>query len=80
MYEDSDPNEVRADASRAEWANERDAELVAERFAAQLDGISGDDPDGAHGEADRVLLAAVHPDVAEAYRRLVRRCEWWATA
>ena len=47
---------------------------------AALDAISGGDPDGDHGEADRILLSHVHPDVRAAYERLVDRAEWWATA
>jgi hypothetical protein len=47
---------------------------------AQLDSIGGGDPEGAHGEADHVLLVLVDPDVAAAYQRLVGRCRWWACA
>jgi len=51
---------------------------VDEALAA-LDAIDGDrDPEGAHAEADRVLLSAVPPKVADAYRRLVERNRWWA--
>ena len=47
---------------------------------AALDAINSGDPEAAHGEADAILLAAVPPEVAEAYRRLVDRCDWWAAA
>lgn len=46
----------------------------------QLDAIPAGDPDADHGAADDILLSAVHPDVAAAYRRLVDRSRWWATA
>lgn len=45
-----------------------------------LDEIEGGDPDAAHGCADDILLAFVPAQVAAAYRRLVARCDWWATA
>ena len=48
---------------------------------AKLDAIDGGrDPEGAHGEADKILLRMVPPEVAAAYRRLVDRARWWATA
>ncbi|QSR25554.1 hypothetical protein CFH99_07950 [Nocardioides aromaticivorans] len=50
------------------------------RAVAALDAIDGDDPDGAHSEADQVLLDAVPAEVADAYERLVARCRWWACA
>lgn len=46
----------------------------------QLDSITGADPEGAHGEADKILLSQVPPEVREAYLRVVERCDWWATA
>lgn len=46
----------------------------------RLDATSGGDPEGAHSDADDVLLALVDPEVAEAYERLVGRCRWWACA
>jgi len=60
--------------------------------AAQLDSIDPDDdngwyadeawpgPGGAHQVADSILLDAADPQVADAYRRLVDRCSWWATS
>jgi hypothetical protein len=47
---------------------------------ATLDTIGSDDPEGAHCEADNLLLSLVHPDIAAAYERLVQRCRWWACA
>lgn len=55
-------------------------EAVAALDAIAPDAPTGGDPDGNHGEADKILLAAVHPDVAAAYERLVERSRWWATA
>ena len=50
-------------------------------FAAeQIDGLDASDPEAAHGNADDILLANVEPVIAEAYRRLIDRCRWWATA
>lgn len=46
----------------------------------QLNALSGGDPDGDHGQADKILLAYVPPDMAAAYDRLVDRAAWWATA
>jgi len=47
---------------------------------AALDAISGQEPEGDHGYADEILLDQVEPAVADAYRRLVDRARWWATA
>lgn len=46
----------------------------------ELDTMPEGDPEAAHHMADRLLLQAVHPEIAAAYRRLVERCEWWACA
>ena len=46
----------------------------------RLDAISGQEPDGDHGEADEILLSVVPAEVREAYERLVDRARWWATA
>jgi hypothetical protein len=45
-----------------------------------LDAIDPGDPEAAHDEADKILLALVPPFVAAAYERLVARSEWWASA
>lgn len=47
---------------------------------AELDAISGDDPEEAHSQADAALLAYVNPEVREAYDRVVARYPWWAGA
>lgn len=52
----------------------------AANAVAELDTWAGGDPEAEHGAADEILLANVHPDIAAAYRRLVSRCNWWATA
>lgn len=54
--------------------------MTAEEAVGILDSIPSGDPEGAHGEADNVLLAVAGPDVRAAYQRLVRRCAWWACA
>jgi hypothetical protein len=55
-----------------------------EKLVAELDAIyqpgATYDPEGAHGWADEVLLRAVPQEVADAYQRVVERCEWWAHA
>lgn len=51
-----------------------------ERIADELDAIDHTDPEVAHGKADDLLLSAVNPSVAAAYRRLMDRCSWWAGA
>ena len=58
------------------------AALTPAQAVTLLDAIPGDnaDPEAAHGEADDILLRVVPPDVAAAYRRLVKRSRWWATA
>jgi len=48
--------------------------------AAQIDALDHTDPEAAHNRADDVLLANVDPLIADAYKRLVERCEWWASA
>jgi hypothetical protein len=46
---------------------------------AALDAIDpSGDPEHAHAEADRVLLAGLSPEVRAAYDRLVARAAWWA--
>jgi hypothetical protein len=47
---------------------------------ATLDAIGVGDPEGAHSEADEILLSLVPAEVAAAYRRLVARSPWWASA
>jgi len=54
--------------------------VTTDEAVAKLDALSGDDPDGAHCEADDVLLALVPTEVADAYQRVMERCPWWATA
>lgn len=54
--------------------------MTPAEVVAALDSIPGSDPDVAHSEADRLLLAFVPAEVYDAYRRLVLRCDWWATA
>lgn len=38
------------------------------------------DPESAHNEADKILLASVAPEVRAAYESLVEGSPWWATA
>ena len=56
-------------------------QLTTGEAVAELDSIDPDgDPEAAHGRADDVLLAAVEPDVRDAYARLTGRSRWWASA
>jgi hypothetical protein len=50
----------------------------AEAIAA-LDALHSE-PEEDHLRADSILLEVVPPTVADAYRRLVARSEWWASA
>lgn len=46
-----------------------------------LDAIDpAEDPEQAHALAEKVLLAALGPEVRAAYDRLVARAPWWASA
>jgi len=53
--------------------------VAQSQIIAALDAIDpAGDPEHAHGEADKVLLAALGPEVKAAYDRLVARTAWWA--
>lgn len=54
--------------------------ITQEQAIAALNAIGPGDPEGAHNEADRILLALVGPDVATAYQACVDRQDWWASA
>jgi len=54
--------------------------MTIEEAVAKLDTITGGDGEGAHCHADEVLLAMVPPEVADAYRRLEERADFWAYA
>lgn len=56
------------------------SETNAAFAAEQIDRLDAEDPEEAHSNADDILLANVDPIIAAAYRRLVDRCRWWATA
>lgn len=43
----------------------------------RLDALTWDDPERTHAEADSILLEAVPPEVAEAYRRVREGCGFW---
>lgn len=58
---------------------EREQERAAADLVQALNAIDASDPERAHGQADEILLAAVHAEVAAAYRRLIDRARWWAT-
>lgn len=45
-----------------------------------LDCIDASDPEAAHSQADDVLLEYVPVEVADAYRRVMARAPWWASA
>ena len=59
---------------RTAWQRADDNAAVA-----ALDALNSDS-EANHGLADYILLNAVHPAVADAYRRLQDRSEFWATA
>lgn len=45
-----------------------------------LDALEGDDGEGLHSMADRIILDRVPIAVFEAYDRVVERVEFWACA
>ena len=52
--------------------------VAQSRMIAALDAIDPtDDPEHAHGEADKILLGVLGPEVEAAYDRLVARASWW---
>lgn len=59
-----------------------DRDTTAQAVAAlnELTESMTSDPEVAHSRADSILLGLVPSDVASAYRRLVARCGWWASA
>lgn len=54
--------------------------MTIDEAVAKLDADNGGDGEGAHYNADKVLLATVPPEVADAYRRLMERADFWAHA
>jgi hypothetical protein len=54
--------------------------MTTEEAIKLLDEIEVGDPEGAHGEADDILLKCVDPMVKAAYERVVARAPWWASA
>lgn len=51
-----------------------------DKAIAELDAIHAGDPEGAHGAADKILLAYVPKPVKAAYERVVERADWWSCA
>lgn len=63
---------------RIEMTDEDNTPMTVEMAVAALQAIGGGDPEGAHAEADLIVLRAVDPAVAEAYEKLVERAgAWW---
>ena len=53
-------------------------ESVILEIVKDLDNIDATDPEGAHGEADDILLQCVDPRIRAAYVRVVDRAgAWW---
>lgn len=52
---------------------------VADVVAA-LDAMQTDDCEGAHADADALLLSIMPTEIQEAMARLHGRCRWWACA
>lgn len=50
------------------------------RLVEHIDAISAEDPEEAHASLDGLLLDRMPEPVVAAAVRLMRRCEWWATA
>lgn len=56
-------------------------QMTPAEAVARLEGIDPrGDPEGAHGEADKILLAALPSEVRDAYRSVMERAPWWASA
>lgn len=51
-----------------------------DRAVGLLDALDASDPERAHGIADGILLANVHPHIQTAYARLTDRAPWWGGA
>lgn len=49
-------------------------------YEQAFDEIDTTDPERAHAQADELLLSCVSPEVRAAYRRVVDRAPWWASA
>lgn len=59
----------------------REPRAFVDEWAAvsALNNIDPNDPEGAHAQADAILLAMAPPVVRAAYERLRdERCPWWA--
>jgi hypothetical protein len=54
--------------------------MTVEEAVVALDELNASDAEGAHSEADDILLELVPPEVKAAYYRLVARAPWWACA
>lgn len=54
---------------------------MTKRQAVQaLSRITTEDPEAAHAEAEEILLAYAGPEIETAYRSLIARSRWWASA
>ncbi len=56
------------------------SEITPEEAVARLDAIGNGDPEGAHSEAEDVLLELAPREVQEAFIRVMERQPWWAHA
>jgi len=55
-----------------------DSKMTVDEAVAQLDAITGADPEGAHYDADKILQAFAPPEVQAALVRLHERADgWW---
>lgn len=54
--------------------------MNAREAVAALDAIDVEDPEEAHSQADEIILSNVAVAVEQAYRRVIKRAEWWAYA
>jgi predicted DNA-binding transcriptional regulator AlpA len=76
----AEANRVIAEAAERRRAKAGLAPDQTRAVVDQLDAIAGDDPERAHSSADEALLSYVPVEVADAYRRVAARSNWWAAA
>lgn len=79
-YPESDHGSPDEAAARVRWLNGGPEPRNEAHVVDQLDALDADDPEAAHGKADELLLSLVPAEVADAYRRVVKRADWWAAA
>jgi hypothetical protein len=73
---------VRAEAHESQTEKEsdemNDSKMTVDEAVAELDAITGADPEFAHHRADKILQAFTPPEILAALKRLHERADgWW---